>query len=193
MAAEKTIMITIIGSLAEIDRICKTVITIGSLQVVNAMDEIYTANFTMKVSEENKKALMGTNYIRPYQDSRNINLVNGKIDRIKLVCCDPFDFSEVKDEELIFDYDELVRKLDEVLEKFKSSIAEFNSNKEKENSLSAALQRYSLISRLNMPVEGFFKMKNFSFSLLKVSGDNAVKLNHNRENIPAILISVKKM
>lgn len=192
MSVEKMMMVNIIGRIDEIDRICKTVIALGSLHAVSAMEEMNTADFTMRISEENKEALMGVSYMKPYVIDRNFSEVKEKMDRIGLMCCGSQGFEKIDDAELILDYGELVSRIDGVLGGFGPVIDEFNVKKESEAKYRDDLESFELLRELDISAEKLFSMKNFSFSLLKVSAENAVKLNHNKENIPAILLSVRK-
>ncbi len=192
MSVEKMMLVNIIGKIDEIDRICKTVIEMGSLHAVSAMEEMNTADFTMRISEENKEAVMGVSYMKPFVSDRDFNEVKGKMERVSLMCCGKEESEKTDDAELILDYGELVSRIDDVLGRFGPVIDEFNLKKEREAKLRADLDSFGLLQGLEVPAEKLFSMKNFSFSLFRVSSENAVKLNHNRENIPAILISVKK-
>lgn len=192
MSVEKMMMVNVIGRIDEIDRICKAVITLGSLHVASAMEQINTADFTIRVSEENKEALMGVTYVKPFANERNFNAVKERIDKIGVIYSESADFGRISDGELIVNYDELIAETDKVLAQFEPLISEFNAKKEKEAAYRAALDNFGLLRDLDMHMDKLFRMKNFSFSLLKVSAENAVKLNHNRENIPAIMFSIKK-
>lgn len=192
MSVEKMMMVNVIGRIGEIDSISKAVITFGRLHIVSAMEQINTADFTIRVSEENKEALMGVTYVKPFVNERNFNAVKEKIDKIKVMCSESPDFGRIGDGELIVDYDELIAGTDKVLAQFEPMVAEFNEKKEKEAAYRAALDNFGLIRDLDVHVDKLFRMKNFSFSLFKVPAENAVKLNHNRENIPAIMFSIKK-
>lgn len=192
MSVEKMMMVNVIGRIDEIDRICKAVITLGILHVVSAMDQINTADFTIRVSEENKEALMGVTYVKPFVNERNYNAVKERIDKIRVINSESADFGSISGGELIVDYDELIAKTDEVLAQFEPLVKEFNAKKEKEAVYRAALDNFGLLQDLDINMGKLFRMKNFSFSLLRVSAENAVKLNHNRENIPAIMFSIKK-
>jgi len=192
MSVEKMMMVNIIGRIDETDRICKTVIALGSLHAVSAMEEMNTADFTMRISEENREALMGVSYMKPFVSDRNFNEVREKMDRIRLMCCGSQELEKTDDAELILDYGELVSRIEGVLGGFGPVIDEFNMKKESEAKYRADLESFELLQELDIPAQKLFSMKNFSFSLLRVSAENAVKLNHNKENIPAILISVKK-
>jgi V/A-type H+-transporting ATPase subunit I len=185
-------MVNIIGENEEIDRICKTVISLGCLHPVSAMEEMNTADFTMRISEENKEAIMGVSYMKPFVSERSFSTVKEKMDKIVLMCCGTKEFGSISDDELILDYDELNSRIDEVLKEFEPVVDEFNQKKEKDGKYRADLGNFELLNELDIPAERLFGMKNFTFRLLRVTTENAVKLNHNRENIPAILISVKK-
>lgn len=131
MSVEKMMMVNVIGRIGEIDRISKAVITFGRLHIVSAMEQINTADFTIRVSEENKEALMGVTYVKPFVNERNFNDVKEKIDKIKVMCSESTDFGSIGDGELIVDYDELIAGTDKILAQFEPMVAEFNEKRKR--------------------------------------------------------------
>ncbi len=191
MAVEKMMMVNLIGQMKELDPISKSVIIFGIMHTVSAIDEINTADFTIKVDEENKGALMELDYIRPFINTRVYKALKEKVEKIKLMRSDTV-ICDVKDKELILDFDELNKALDEVLNKFEDTFIEYNAKKEKEAEYTAVMEHFKFISGLNIRVEELMNMKNFYSSLLKVPAENMIKLRHNSENIPALVFDISK-
>lgn len=192
MAVEKMTMINLIGRIDQLDRIAKDVIKLGSVHIVDAMEEMNTTDFAMEVSEENKEVLMELNYIRPSVSTRDYDEFNKKVEKVKLMYRGLPDGEKVQDEDLILDFDDLDIKIDQLVDKFEYIIAELNLKQEKKAEYSLALEHFKLLQGIDVPVELLFSMKNFSFTMLKVSSESMIKLNHNSENIPAMFIKLSK-
>lgn len=191
MTVEKMVMVNLIGHLSSIDEITKSIIIFGNMHVINAMSEINSAKLTINVNEKNKKQLMEIEYIKPYTNDRDYKNFKEKVEILnslkKNLLAD-----KVSTEELITNYNVLSTELDNIVNKIENVYKKYTEKKASVAEWKAAIESYKYIEKLHIPVEGLRNMKNFRFSLMKLSSDNVVKLRHNYSNIPSIVLEIAK-
>ena len=110
MAIEKMIMLNIVGHIADIDKVSKSLVLSGCVQPVDAMRELNTTDFTVKTTEDNLDALLDVCYIRPYANSRNLSELEKAMEKIRSLCPKSKGI-KIKAEELISDFQSLVMLL----------------------------------------------------------------------------------
>jgi V/A-type H+-transporting ATPase subunit I len=191
MTVEKMVMVNLIGHLSSIDEITKSIIIFGNMHVINAMSEINSAKLTINVDEKNKNQLMEIEYIKPYINERDYKDFKEKIEMIKGLKKN-LSAEKASTEELIIDYNVLRTEIDNVFYKIENVYNKCVEKKARAAEWKAIIESYEYIEKLQIPVESLRNMKNFSFSLIKLSSDNVVKLRHNYTNIPSIVLEVAK-
>lgn len=191
MTVEKMVMVNLIGHLSSIDEITKSIIIFGNMHVINAMSEINSAKLTINVDEKNKNQLMEIEYIKPYINERDYKDFKEKIEMIKGLKKN-LSAEKASTEELIIDYNVLRTEIDNVFYKIENVYNKCVEKKARAAEWKAIIESYEYIEKLQIPVQSLKNMKNFSFSLIKLSSDNVVKLRHNYTNIPSIVLEVAK-
>jgi V/A-type H+-transporting ATPase subunit I len=191
MTVEKMVMVNLIGHLSSIDEITKSIIIFGNMHVINAMSEINSAKLTINVDEKNKNQLMEIEYIKPYINERDYKDFKEKIEMLKGLK-KKLSAEKASTEELIIDYNVLRTEIDNVFYKIENVYNKCVEKKARAAEWKAIIESYEYIEKLQIPVQSLKNMKNFSFSLMKLSSDNVVKLRHNYTNIPSIVLEVAK-
>jgi V/A-type H+-transporting ATPase subunit I len=191
MTVEKMVMVNLIGHLSSIDEITKSIIIFGNMHVINAMSEINSAKLTINVDEKNKNQLMEIEYIKPYINERDYKDFKEKIEMLKGLK-KKLSAEKASTEELIIDYNVLRTEIDNVFYKIENVYNKCVEKKARVEEWKAIIESYEYIEKLQIPVQSLKNMKNFSFSLIKLSSDNVVKLRHNYTNIPSIVLEVAK-
>jgi V/A-type H+-transporting ATPase subunit I len=191
MTVEKMVMVNLIGHLSSIDEITKSIIIFGNMHVINAMSEINSAKLTINVDEKNKNQLMEIEYIKPYINERDYKDFKEKIEMLKGLK-KKLSAEKASTEELIIDYNVLRTEIDNVFYKIENVYNKCVEKKARAAEWKAIIESYEYIEKLQIPVQSLKNMKNFSFSLIKLSSDNVVKLRHNYTNIPSIVLEVAK-
>jgi len=191
MAVEKMVMINLIGHLSSIDEITKSIIIFGNMHAINVMSEINSAKLTINVDEKNKNQLMEIEYIKPYINERDYKNLKEKIEMLKGLKKN-LSTEKASTEELITNYNVLRTEIDNIFYKIENVYNECVEKKARVEEWKAVIENYEYIEKLQIPVESLRNMKNFSFSLMKLSSDNVVKLRHNYTNIPSIVLEVAK-
>ena len=60
-------MVNIIGHMDDLDKVSMEIVRLGSLHVVNALNEINQNNFTVMASEQSTDVLKELSFIKPYK------------------------------------------------------------------------------------------------------------------------------
>lgn len=191
MTVEKMVMVNLIGHLSSIDEITKSIIIFGNMHVINAMSEINSAEFTIEVDEKNKNQLMEIEYIKPYVDDRDNKTFKEKVEKLKVLKKN-FPEERASTEELLIDYNVLSTEFDNIFDKMESVYSKYMERKARTAECKAVIESYEHIEKLQIPAEELRNMKNFRFSLIKLSSDNIVKLRNNYTNIPSIVLEIVK-
>lgn len=191
MSVEKMVMVNLIGHLSSIDEITKSIIIFGNMHVINAMSEINSAKLTINVDEKNKNQLMQIEYIKPFINERDYKNFKEKIEMLTSLKKN-LSTEKASTEELIINYNVLRTEIDNIFYKIENVYNECAEKKARVEEWKAVIESYEYIEKLQIPVEILKNMKNFSFSLMKLSSDNVVKLRHNYANIPSIVLEVAK-
>lgn len=191
MAVEKMVMVNLIGHLSSIDEITKSIIIFANMHVINAMSEINSAEFTINVDEKNKNQLMEIEYIKPYINHRDYKSFIEKVEKLKIMK-KHLPAEKVSAEELIIDYDQLNKELDNIFNKIESVYRDYMKKKTRAAECKSVIEGFEYIEKFQIPVEDLRNMKNFRFSLMKLTLDNVIKLRHNCSNIPSIVLEISK-
>jgi V/A-type H+-transporting ATPase subunit I len=184
-------MLNIVGHMDDLDRLCKNVVLHGFMQPVSALQEINTTDFTLKATEENKQALLDVCYIRPYINTKDYTLLRSKVDKLKKMC-EVSSLRKPSIKDFVSNYDELEIIIDNTIYEFENIYDELLIKRNEIEDLKNTLEHLKFVQQINVSLDKVEKMFYFHFSLLKVTNENIIRLKHNYENIPAILISVYK-
>lgn len=189
MAIEKMIMLNIVGHIADIDKVSKSLVLSGCVQPVDAMQELNTTDFTVKTTEDNLDALLDVCYIRPYANSRNLSELEKAMEKIRSLCPKSKGI-KIKAEELISDFSELSDAIMN-LEKTLGQKYEVLQNKVSErNNILETLKHLQFLKGLDISFEELNNLKYMDCRIMKISSENMKKLRNNYENIPSIASTI---
>jgi V/A-type H+/Na+-transporting ATPase subunit I len=191
VSVEKMSMLSLIGHVSDLESISKKAVIFGNMQPISALDKINTMDFAIRASEDLKEALIDVCYIRPYTNTKDYTEMNKKIEKLKLMCMNSKTLP-VKNKELILDNEKLEMCLNKCYEKFEEIFNSLQMKQQQEEELNTAIEHLKFIAQIDVPLDELKNMNHFYFNVLKVSRENVLKLKHNYENIPSIVIPVYK-
>ncbi len=191
MAIEKMVMLNMVGHMADIDKVSKTIVKAGYMQPVSAIQEIDTTDFTVKTTEDNLEVLMDVCYIRPYSSERDYTELESRLEKIKSIC-PKVKIHGLKNKELIYDFSTLQSSIFSLSLKIENAYEKFLSKQAEKDKITEILKNLKFINDLDISLEDINNLKYMDFRVMKISTENMKKLKVNYENIPSIAISIYK-
>lgn len=191
MSIEKMNMVNLVGTISDFDKLTKMLALEGCMQPVNALQEISSADFSLKTNTDNIEALMDVSYIRPFLYEREYNIGLKHIE----ILVEAEESSGISCEyikEMNFDFDDSQKQLSEVYDKYMVLFRRYEELKENEQYLKNTYEALGFLKNVSLPIEEISTMKNFQMDLYKVPEQNMVKLKANYENIPSVMETVYK-
>lgn len=180
-------MMNIVGVKEYINDISKDIVLMGNVDIVNALNEIKSSNFTLNISEENVDELVEMNYIKPINECDNCDDILEKINKLKEIYDDKFTFNinhvnkgyNLKDCVTGLDeiYDELIIYHDKIV-RLKNDISEINR----------FYENFKHVTDLDVDIEELRNLEYFDYSFGILAKEDKLKLRRNYENISAIVI-----
>ncbi|MFA9397372.1 MAG: V-type ATP synthase subunit I [Clostridiaceae bacterium] len=191
MSIEKMKMVNILGHLDDLDILAKNIVLSDSMHMVDAKIQLDTSNFSIQTNEENKQALEESSYITPYLKQKEYTDVSSKMSRILELNTVKFN-SAISEDNLIWDYSEIEIKINNLYEKFNKFYENIKfQNKEKEDN-EEVISHLEFLKKLDIPISHMSTLKNFVFTVYRVSKINMLKLRDNYDNIPSIIIKISE-
>jgi V/A-type H+-transporting ATPase subunit I len=189
VAIEKMVMMDMVGYIGDLDSACKSIVLSKLMQPVNALQEIDTSDFAFGATEDNIEKLIDVCYIRPFTGQKDYSNIDKQMKRLKQYCKSGSKQS-LKDDELIYDFDELASEVQKVDSKFLRLSDELTKKESRKVQLQGYIQYLECMKGINVPIEEFAGLKNFTFELHKIAKENMQKLMSNDENIPSVLMEI---
>ncbi|QAT39410.1 hypothetical protein EQM05_03640 [Clostridium sp. JN-9] len=188
VSIERMLMVDMVGHIDDLDIMAKKVVISGCLHPVSALQEIEATNFTISTTENNLDALVDVCYIRPYVEEKDYTALSSTL---KIIKSSSYNFNKgVSTDELILDNDELEKDINEVGSSVINLHDALNAKTAEKNDTEKYIEYFSYLSRLDFPIDEFINLKNFNFSIYRVSKENMVKIKENYENIPSIIYKI---
>lgn len=189
MAIEKMTKLDIVGHIEDLNRVCRSIVLSRLLHPTNALQEIVNMDFTPQISKANSQDIIDVNYLRLYSEEINYAEAEKILKNLKKKCM----FSQkplLREEELILDYNELMKQIDEIDSEFLPIYSELDDMNKKKETLERNIKNIGCLKNVNVSVENLLNLNNFCFEVYRVSKENMLKLKGNYENIPSIVLNV---
>lgn len=189
MAVERMKTVGIVGRIADMDRICRSIVLNGSMHMLNALSEINSNYFKISASEENIEVIEESSHLRPYNASKDF----GKDEQIIKSLNDIFDFQPSLDTGSIgidYDYLQLINDMKEEYD----AVKELWDAIEKKNKLVEEKKNYiknlSYMKNVDTDIGQLLNLKYLKLRLFVISRENYGRLKGNYENIPSLVLKV---
>ncbi|NMA57947.1 hypothetical protein [Clostridium cochlearium] len=191
MSIEKMVMINIASPIEFMDSVIKEVILFEALHPVDAFEKISEGNFNISTIEENLDPLIDVNYVKPYFEKRDYFNVNEKIGNLRKLINER-KILDIKDEDLIMDYDELQKNISNISDRIKDLNEELNQYKTKKEKLEEYKENLKYFLSIDINIKKLTDLKNFELEVYKIEDKKFKIMKENYENIPAIVDKVYK-
>lgn len=191
MSIEKMVMVNIASPIEFMDSVIKEVILSEALHPVDAFEKISEGNFNISTIEENLDPLIDVNYVKPYFEKRDYFNVNEKIGNLRKLINER-KILDIKDEDLIMDYDELQKNISNISDRIKDLNEELNQYKTKKEKLEEYKENLKYFLSIDINIKKLTDLKNFELEVYKIEDKKFKIMKENYENIPAIVDKVYK-
>ena len=187
MAIEKMKMVDMIGPMDDLEKVAKSIVLSGNMQVVNTMQQINATNFKFSTTEENVDRLIDVCSIKPFAKNRDNSVTSREIKKLKEAVDFPSDIS-ISSNELILDYSALEKKTLELSGKFADLLDEKEKKRLEKEQDEKAVEHLKFLTSLNLDLADVHGLTHFIFELYRISEENLLKLKSNYENTPSVVI-----
>ena len=191
MSVESMEMVNIIGHMDELDKVSMEIVRLGSLHVVNALNEINQNNFTVMTSEQSTDVLKELSFIKPYKRREEYSDLFKKVEELMNI----FGMEKAVKKSYLdknFDIKSAAEKINEIYEEvsgYSLKIKELSSNIGK---MQEVIEYTNSLKDIDLDIKSIKEMEFFDFKIGKLTKENYAKLMDNIENISAIVYEVSQ-
>jgi hypothetical protein len=188
VAVEKMTLLNIVGKAEDAENVLKDIVTNVEVDLIPAIHQIESNNFTFDVTNENIDKIIDMNYARSYKKDSLADDLRNKSEVIKRI----FD---IKDNELNIKIDTLLAKED-IIKEFDNIIEEIHDTDEKINALKKDIEHlegyysniFKELKNFSIPLSELRNMEYFEFKVGILSKEGRQKVKKNYENILGIFL-----
>lgn len=191
MSVESMEMVNIIGHMDELDKVSMEIVRLGSLHVVNALNEINQNNFTVMTSEQSTDVLKELSFIKPYKRREEYSDLFKKVEELMNI----FGMEKAVKKSYLdknFDIKSAAEKINEIHEEvsgYSLKIKELSNNIGK---MQEVIEYTNSLKDIDLDIKSIKEMEFFDFKIGKLTKENYAKLMDNIENISAIVYEVSQ-
>jgi V/A-type H+-transporting ATPase subunit I len=184
-------MVNIIGHMDELDKVSMEIVRLGSLHVVNALNEINQNNFTVMTSEQSTDVLKELSFIKPYKRREEYSDLFKKVEELMNI----FGMEKAVKKSYLdknFDIKSAAEKINEIHEEvsgYSLKIKELSNNIGK---MQEVIEYTNSLKDIDLDIKSIKEMEFFDFKIGKLTKENYAKLMDNIENISAIVYEVSQ-
>ncbi len=189
MAVEKMEMLNLVAPMEILNEICKDVVLLENIHIVNALNEINESNFTLCVLEDNVDELVDMCMIKAHKSDFQYRDVEEKVKRLMEI----FQIKEIiTNEHLDGEYD--FQQSIETINNIYKEVNEVYSDKEKLEgelkNLNDSSNHIKHIYKTDIDISCLDNLNFFNYKIGILSKENRIKLKKNYENISAIVFHI---
>jgi len=191
LSVESMEMVNIIGHMDELDKVSMEIVRLGSLHVVNALNEINQNNFTVMTSEQSTDVLKELSFIKPYKRREEYSDLFKKVEELMNI----FGMEKAVKKSYLdknFDIKSAAEKINEIHEEvsgYSLKIKELSNNIGK---MQEVIEYTNSLKDIDLDIKSIKEMEFFDFKIGKLTKENYAKLMDNIENISAIVYEVSQ-
>lgn len=189
MAVEKMEMLNLVAPIEEINHICRDIVLLQNVHIVNALNEINESNFTLCIMEENLNELVDMCVIKPYIEENDYRDIAEKINNLM----DYFELEKTIKEEHIedsYDFQTSIKEIEDICREVQGIYEEkvlYNEELDKIEEFDSHIHH---LKRTNVDLSALNNLSFFSFKIGILSKENMNRLKKNYENISAIVLHI---
>lgn len=189
MAVEKLLMMNVVGKNEYVDSVIKDILLFENVQIVDAYNEIDNFRFTIDVTEENMREILGISDLQPGLKLINEEAFMKKIDLIKEIFEDLF----VVDKDYLKSHIELESAIKSVTKTYDEIHKQYLVLKlfhDDLNEIEKSIKAYKYLIDSNVDMENLNNLNYFSYTIGTMSKESIDRLKRNYGNITAIVVHV---
>lgn len=189
MAVEKMEMLNLVAPIEEMNDICRDIVLLQNVHIVNALNEINESNFTLCIMEENLNELVDMCVIKPYIEENDYRDIAEKINNLM----DYFELERTIKEEHIedsYDFQTSIKEIEDICREVQGIYEEkvlYNEELDKIEEFDSHIHH---LKRTNVDLSALNNLNFFSFKIGILSKENMNRLKKNYENISAIVLHI---
>lgn len=191
MAIEKMNIFGLIGSIDDMDKALKVILTNGNTHMINALEFLNSSNYIMPESNENITILKEMSHLKSYHSRRDFSSDEKMVNKLMKI----FDLKEEIRREYLYDdydYDSFMKSLHEIYNKVNLDVEKIDKLNNEVDTLNSYITNLDYLKSYKLDLGILTNLKNFTFKLISLTWENFKKLEKNYENIPAIIYKLSE-
>ena len=189
MAVEKMAMMNMVAHQDDVNKILRQVVMLGSIHVVDAIDQIDDTNFTLSMLEENLKEIENICHIEAYQNEDDYADIQEKLDHLMTLM--GIEKRLIESEYVIdFKFKFMKMEVDKIYHEFVDLHERIGTYSEELEVLNR-INIFKSIEGMDVDLKKLLSMKNFEVKVGALTNENRLKLQMNYENISAAVMHIE--